>query len=177
MEALRVAAGQALPEAFLTNCCPEAFAAAPGVEELPRPLAPLTAAAADAGTTVVLCAPVARAHGRTLSSVVVGADGAVRVPYDKQHLAGDLERDHFTPGGHGASISVDGWEVALSICYDGSFPEHARAAADDGARLYVNSAAFFVGGEHRRDTYYPARALDNGIFVLLAGATGTCPHT
>src|SRR5690606_20518108 len=81
--------------------------------------------------------------------------------------------EYFVAGDHGASIDVDGWEVALSVCYDGSFPEHARAAADDGAQIYLNSAAFFVGSEHRRDLYYPARALDNGIFVLFAGLTGT----
>lgn len=167
----------ALPEAFLTNYCPEGFVAPPPVETLADLLAPLVAAATRAGTTVVLNAPVARGEVRTLSSVVVGADGSVRVPYDKQHLSGDLERDHFVAGECGASITVEGWEVALSVCYDGSFPEHARAAADDGARLYVNSGAFFAGGEHRRDVYYPARALDNGIFVLFAGATGACRHT
>ncbi|MBE7324908.1 carbon-nitrogen hydrolase family protein [Nocardioides sp. Y6] len=166
----------ALPEAFLTGYCPEAFASAPHVDAVPELLAPLIAAVRETGTTVVLNAPVARERGRTLSSVVVDVDGSVRVPYDKQHLSGDLERSRFVAGDHGASITVDGWQVALSVCYDGSFPEHARAAADDGARLYVNSGAFFVGGEHRRDTYYPARALDNGIFVLFAGATGECAH-
>lgn len=165
----------ALPEAFLTNYCAEAFAGAPREDQLAELLAPLTGAAREAGATVVLCSALQREGRRTLSSVVVDADGSVGVPYDKQHLSGDLERDHFVAGAHGASVDVDGWEVALSVCYDGSFPEHARAAADDGAHLYVNTAAFFVGGEHRRDTYYPARALDNGIFVLFSGATGGAP--
>ena len=166
----------ALPEAFLTNYCSEAFATPPTEAALRDLLAPLAEVAAATGTTVVACTPVDRGAVRTLSSVVVDADGRVRLPYDKQHLSGSLEQESFTCGDHGASIEVDGWEVALSICYDGSFPEHARAAADDGARLYVNTAAFFVGGEHRRDLYYPARALDNGIFVLFSGATGECPH-
>ena len=166
----------ALPEAFLTAYCSEAFAAPPTESALREALVPLAEAAATTGTTVVACTPVDRGTHRTLSSVVVDGDGGVRLPYDKQHLSGSLEQGSFTAGDHGTSIEVDGWEVALSICYDGSFPEHARAAADDGARLYVNTAAFFVGGEHRRDLYYPARALDNGIFVLLAGATGECAH-
>ena len=109
----------------------------------------------------------------TLSSIVVGPDGAVDVPYDKQHLDGD-ERGIFTPGDHGASIRVGGIELGLSICYDGCFPEHARAAAVDGAAGYLNSAAYFTGAEHRRDLYYPARAVENGMYVVFAGLTGRC---
>ena len=105
--------------------------------------------------------------------MVVRPDGHTLAAYDKQHLSG-YENDHFTAGDHGASLTVDGWELGLSICYDGCFPEHARAAADDGALGYLNSAAYFPGGEHRRDIYYPARALDNGIFVVFAGLTGSC---
>ena len=109
----------------------------------------------------------------TLSSVVVHPDGAVAVPYDKQHLDGDEAR-YFTPGDHGASIRVDGLELGLSICYDGCFPEHARAAAEDGAVAYLSSSAYFAGAEHRRDLYYAARAVENGMYVVFAGLTGRC---
>jgi predicted amidohydrolase len=104
---------------------------------------------------------------------VVDDDGEVTAPYDKQHLF-DSERAFFTPGDRGASIVVDGWELGLGICYDGCFPEHASAAARDGARAYLCPSAYFVGSEHRRDLYYAARALDNGIYVVFAGLTGRC---
>jgi predicted amidohydrolase len=110
---------------------------------------------------------------KTLSSVVVQPDGAVDVPYDKQHLDG-AEKQHFTAGDHGASIRVHGLELGLSICYDGCFPEHARAAAADGAAAYLSSSAYFTGGEHRRDLYYPARAVENGMYVVFSGLTGRC---
>ena len=35
-------------------------------------------------------------------------------------------------------------------------------------------SAYFTGSEHRRDLYYAARALDNGIYVVFAGLTGPC---
>ncbi len=163
-----------LPEAFLTGYAREAFAGPlPTVADLPGLLAPVAEQARAGAVTVVLCTALDRGEVRTLASVVVTPDGGVRAPYDKQHLSG-YEHDYFTAGDHGASIDVDGWELALSICYDGSFPEHARAAADDGARGYLSSAAFFAGSEHRRDLYYPARALDNGFFVVFSGLTGPC---
>ena len=91
----------------------------------------------------------------------------------QQHLF-DTERAFFAPGAQGASIVVDGWELGLGVCYDGCFPEHARAAAEDGARAYLCPSAYVAGSEHRRDLYYAARALDNGIYVVFAGLTGRC---
>jgi predicted amidohydrolase len=161
-----------LPEAFLTGYDVSVFAGPlPALVDLP--LATLVAAARDTGAVVVASSALASGGVETLSSVVVQPDGAVDVPYDKQHLDGEEQR-YFTPGDHGASIRVRGLELGLSICYDGCFPEHARAAAEDGAVAYLSSSAYFVGGEHRRDLYYAARAVENGMYVVFAGLTGAC---
>lgn len=164
-----------LPEAFLTGYDAAVFAGSlPTPDDLAGPaLDPLRAAAAAAGVTVVASAALDRGGRRTLSSVVVRPDGATSAPYDKQHLDG-AEKEHFTPGEHGASITVGGHELGLSICYDGCFPEHARAAAADGAVGYLASMAYFPGGAHRRDLYYASRALENGFHVVVAGLTGRC---
>ena len=34
--------------------------------------------------------------------------------------------------------------------------------------------AYFPGGEHRRDLYYAARAVENGMYVVLSGLSGRC---
>ena len=162
-----------LPEAFLTGYCEDAFRRPPHVADLATVLASVVDEAVAGGVDVVVSTPLDRGDRRTLSSVVVTASGRVHTPYDKQHLSG-IEHDHFTPGTHGAAITVDSWVMGLAICYDASFPEHARAAADSGAYGYLVSAAFFPGGEHRRDLYSAARALDNGIYVLFSGLTGEC---
>jgi 5-aminopentanamidase len=161
-----------LPEAYLTGYDLDVFGGPlPSLVDLP--LDGLREAARDTGTVVVASSALADEGVATLSSVVVHPDGAVDVPYDKQHLDGDEAR-YFTPGDHGASIRVDGVELGLSICYDGCFPEHARAAAEDGAVAYLSSSAYFAGAEHRRDLYYAARAVENGMYVVFAGLTGTC---
>ena len=165
-----------LPEAFLTGYDLEVFAGpqVPRADDLDGDwLAPLREAAVVHDVVVVVSTPLDRGERRTMTMLVLRPDGTVTAPYDKQHLDAD-ERPFFAPGDHGASIDVDGVELALSICYDSSFPEHARAAADEGAVGYLSSAAFFPGGAHRRDTALAARALDNGMYVVLAAATGRC---
>jgi 5-aminopentanamidase len=164
-----------LPEAFLTGYDAAAFAGPlPDAAELDGAwLDPLRETSAAGGVVVVVGTALRRGADRRLSQVVVRPDGSTTAPYDKQFLDG-LEKEQFTVGDHGTSINVDDLELGLSICYDGCFPEHAQAAALDGAVGYLSSAAYFPGGEHRRDLYYAARAVENGMYVVFAGLTGPC---
>ncbi|GAB6983568.1 carbon-nitrogen hydrolase family protein [Nocardioides pyridinolyticus] len=164
-----------LPEAFLTGYDATAFRGPlPSADELDDGwLDPVRTAAAEGDVVVVVGTALRRGEHRRLSQVVVRPDGSTTAPYDKQFLDG-LEKEVFTVGDHGTSITVDGHELGLSICYDGCFPEHAQAAALDGAVGYLSSAAYFPGGEHRRDLYYAARAVENGMYVVFAGLTGPC---
>jgi 5-aminopentanamidase len=163
-----------LPELFLTGYATEVWTVGQALTVDHSALAPLRAVAAARGVVVVAGAAVRRgAEAVTLSLLVVDDEGRVSAPYDKQHLF-EAERAFFTPGDHGASLVVDGWELGLGVCYDGCFPEHAAAAASDGAHAYLCPSAYFVGSEHRRDLYYAARALDNGIYVVFSGLAGRC---
>ncbi|SCG45381.1 carbon-nitrogen hydrolase family protein [Micromonospora coxensis] len=168
-----------LPELFLPAYHPPTLAADPagtdvaatddGTVDDPR-LDPVRAAARDGRLTAVVGAAVRHPDGRrTISALVVDPTGAVRAGYDKQQLWGG-ERDLFDPGRRGASLLVDGWRLALGICYDGCFPEHARAAALDGAHGYLCPSGYLAGSAHRRDLYYAARALDNTMYVVFANA-------
>ncbi len=168
-----------LPELFLTGYDESAWTHEAGLSLDPSTghrelLSPLSEVAASRSVVVVVGAAVRRAlDATTLSVLVVDTGGAVSAPYDKQHLCHE-ERDFFEPGDHGATIVVDGWDLALGVCYDGCFPEHAMSATAGGASAYLVPAAYYVGAEHRRDVYYAARALDNGIYVVFSGLTGTC---
>ena len=163
-----------LPELFLTGYDEAAWVHDASISLDDDVLAPVVEVARSRAVVVLVGAAVRRALDETtLSVVVIAPDGEVTAPYDKQHLSGP-ERDFFAPGDHGATLVVDGWDLALGICYDGCFPEHALAATAGGAAAYLVPAAYYVGAEHRRDVYYAARALDNGIYVVFAGLTGTC---
>jgi predicted amidohydrolase len=162
-----------LPELFLTGYDPSVWTHDASLVLDDAVLAPLVVMAAERKVVVVVGAAVRRAlDSSTLSLLVFDADG-VGAPYDKQHMDTD-ESWFFTHGDRGASLVVDGWQLGLGICFDGCFPEHARAAAVDGAAAYLVPSAYFVGAEQRRDLYGAARALDNGMYVVMAGLTGQC---
>jgi predicted amidohydrolase len=166
-----------LPELFLPGYDPATLAAQPDQCDVTPDdvrLDLLREAARDRFVSVLVGAAIRQPdQRRTLSLLSVDADGECAVPYSKQHLW-DAERGIFDVGVEGASVRLGAWPLGLGICYDGCFPEHARAATDDGALAYVCPSAYVVGSEHRRDLYYAARAIDNGIYVVVAGLVGPC---
>jgi len=132
----------------------------------------LRAVARDQQVVVVAGAAVRYPDGRhTNSALVVDRRGGVLSAYDKQHLWGD-EFDLFSPGAQGATLAVDGWWLGLGLGYDASFPEHGRAAADDGAHGYLCPVGYLEGSQHRRDLLGAARALDNTMYVVFANQVG-----
>ncbi|MGZ6734624.1 MAG: carbon-nitrogen hydrolase family protein [Nocardioides sp.] len=159
-----------LPEAFTTGYDEAVFDGPLPSSDLAW-CAPVQAAVDAAGATVLLNTPLDHGTRRTLSTVVLRPGSAPIAAYAKQHLY-DAERTHFTAGEHGTTIAVEGHDVALSVCYDANFPEHAADAAAAGIDIYANSGAYFPGGGHRRDLHYRARALDNGVYVVFAGLIG-----
>ncbi|AXO35568.1 carbon-nitrogen hydrolase family protein [Micromonospora sp. B006] len=170
-----------LPELFLPAYHPPTLGADPEATDVaadadgrvadPR-LDPLRTAAADAGAAVVIGAAVRHPdRRRTISSLVVDPAGTVTAAYDKQQLWGG-ERELFDAGRRGATLLVETWRLGLGVCYDGCFPEHARAAAGDGAHGYLCPSGYLAGSAHRRDLYYAARALDNTMYVVFANAVG-----
>jgi len=132
----------------------------------------LRGVARDQTAVIVLSAAVRHSDGRrTISVLVVDRRGGVVTAYDKQHLWGD-EDDLFAAGTEGATLAVDGWWLGLAVCYDASFPEHARAAADDGAHGYLCPIGYQEGSQHRRDLHGAARAVDNTMYVVFANQVG-----
>jgi predicted amidohydrolase len=190
---LTVAAGQAacaaldvpantdvlvLPELFLTGYELKDIAADPGnlaVDPADPRLDPLASACAGTGTAVVVGAPTRdAASGRLrISALVLGRDGRFAARYDKQHCTPNERAAGFGAGAAGCTLTLDGWRLGLGICWDSGFPEHARAAALDGCHAYLVGAMFGTGsGALQRATVFPARALDNTGYAVLANHSG-----
>lgn len=173
------AAGAALvvfPELFIPAYHPPTLSAAPEKCDVianaqwrvsDARLDPLAAVAADCDLSVLIGASVRHATGRRTISLLLIDPRGVAVAYDKQHLWGVDEARLFTPGLQPGAISLRGWRLGLGICYDVSFPEHARSAALAGAHAYLCPSVFLVGRDHRRDLYFPTRALENTMYVVF----------
>jgi predicted amidohydrolase len=160
-----------LPELFLCGYYLDLDLADTGPDD--ARLDPLRDVARDRSAVVVVGGSVRRPDGaRSCSALVVDRTGEVREAYRKQNLCGPDERALFAAGDHGATLHLDGWRFGIGICYDGCFPEHARAAQADEVHGMVYPAAYPRGSEHRRDIYYAARALDNTSYVVFANPVG-----
>jgi predicted amidohydrolase len=113
--------------------------------------------------------------GRLFNTAVVYApDGSLRARHRKVHLYTPLaEDDVFTAGSEPTVVDVDGiGTVGLSICFDGDHPEYARALHDLGARVVISVSAYETGTESWWDILYPANALANGQWWLMANQSG-----
>jgi len=167
-----------LPELFLTGyelpaivAHPETYTLDPG----DRRLDPLTTACGETRTALVVGAPTRdpEFRGLHISALVLGRNGQFAARYDKQHVDSSERAAGFNPGTSGCTLTLDGWRLGLGICWDSSYPEHARAAALDGCHAYLVGAMFDRNrGAHKRATVCPARALDNAMYVIVANHCG-----
>ena len=115
------------------------------------------------------------------TAVLFDRVGSLVARYRKLHLfdvsvddgPSDLESARVTPGDRAVVASVDGFGLGMSICYDLRFPELYRALAVAGAEMLAVPAVFTA--RTGRDHWEPllrARAIENGAYVLAAGACG-----
>jgi len=103
--------------------------------------------------------------------------------YDKIHLFDmDYQGESYhesaliEAGDKPASISVGGFKIGLSICYDLRFPELYRLYSDAGCQVLCNVAAFTATtGRAHWQTLLRARAIENQCYVLASAQSGRHP--
>ncbi|PVZ54499.1 carbon-nitrogen hydrolase family protein [Arthrobacter sp. H-02-3] len=126
------------------------------------------------GITAVVGAAFTQDDGTPrLASLAIHPSGAIE-PSFKTWLHGP-EQGIFVAGSHPAVLEIDGWKIALAICFDAARPGHAEWAAGAGADVYAVSAVYTAGEDHRLGLHLGARAMDNRMFSVLANLAGTTP--
>jgi predicted amidohydrolase len=109
------------------------------------------------------------------TAVVFNRDGALVARHRKAHLYGPTGEDAvFSPGGRLTSFSdPELGHVAVTVCFDGDFPEVGRALAARRADLVIQPSAYEWEARAYWDRYYPAAALANGQWWVLVNQCGT----
>lgn len=132
----------------------------------------LGTAAADAETEVLFGMPVLDDGDVYNCAVWLTADGEVRTRYDKRHLWGD-ERNIFTPGKTYTVVEAPFGRVGVQICYDLNFPAASVAFARAECDMIINISAWTVTMERDWYTLLPARAVEQGAYVVGCNRAGT----
>ncbi|MFE5838044.1 carbon-nitrogen hydrolase family protein [Arthrobacter sp. NPDC056493] len=144
------------------------------------------------GITAVVGAPLREGDGTLrLASLAVHPNGTEEAGF-KTHLHGD-EQALFEAGpgyeSHAGLVGgpalelgrepllldVDGWKIALAICFDAAHPAHSGGAAAAGADVYAVSALYTQEEGHRLGLHLGARAMDNRMYGVLANLGGRTP--
>ncbi|MFF7459059.1 carbon-nitrogen hydrolase family protein [Kitasatospora sp. NPDC008115] len=146
---------------------------APALDPADGRLAPLVAACAGTGATALVGAPVAGADGREHIATLAVTGAGASVVCRKTNLYG-RENERFSPADEPSVLELDGWRLGLAICADAADPEHVKRLVALGAHAYVASTLYGAGAESlaTKAARYPARAADNGVWVVLATSAG-----
>ncbi|WP_027800636.1 carbon-nitrogen hydrolase family protein [Paraburkholderia dilworthii] len=164
------------PEKFLSGYEPGLIAGDPAqyaFDPADSRLDPIREVCSRRAIAAIVGAATRGADGLHISSLVFDRRGEDGEPYHKQYLYRS-EAGIYRPGTQGCMLELDGWRLALGVCYDSGFPEHARLAAVNGAHAYLVSGLFSVkSGYHQSRIWFPARAFDNTLYVLLSNHIGT----
>jgi predicted amidohydrolase len=108
------------------------------------------------------------------SSIIVSPDEET-YSYDKLYLPTHSvfeEKRYFRPGNKVKTFDVKGLKIGMSICYDLYFPEIYRILALGGAELVICISASPSNRKEYFETLIKARAIENGIFMLLVNRVG-----
>lgn len=153
----------------------------PAAEPLDGPfVGKLRALASRLDVTVVAGMFESIAGDRRISNtaIVIDARNGLVAAHRKRHLYdafGELESERFRPGDANLPIvDVYGFSTAVAICYELRFPAFIQDAADRGADLLVVPSAWVAGPlkEEHWNLIVRARALENTMYVAVAGMTG-----
>ena len=144
-------------------------------EWIPGPTSDRLSALAK-GEKIAILAGMAEMDGAGLyaSHILATPDGRIGV-YRKLHIP-PPEQGMFSPAGQVPVFPIKGVLCGVQLCYDSHFPELSTRMAVNGADVIFFPHASPRGTPEEKYAswmrHLPARAYDNGIFVLACNQTG-----
>jgi len=129
------------------------------------------------GLTIVAGSHPVRDNDRLYNVSFVCLPNGLVVPQPKLHITPNERRWWGISGGHSLQV-VDTplCKIGVLICYDIEFPEAARYLADQGAEIiFVPFCTDNRQGYLRVRYCAQARAIENQIYVAMAGNVGNLP--
>ena len=180
VRALKSASAQGIqllifPEKFLSGYEPDLIASHPDIYAVKPHDARLNTIAEtcrEYTITAIVGAATIDEGALFISSIIFGSSGSELGRYHKQRLF-HSEKARYTAGRQNCILEMGPWRLGLGICYVSGFPDHAQSLAIQGCQAYLVSALFSRGGGyHESRTWFPARALDNTVYVVMANHCG-----
>jgi predicted amidohydrolase len=109
------------------------------------------------------------------TALLFSPEGDLWATHRKAHLYRPMNEDHAFKEGDRLTVCDTPLlgRVGLVVCYDGDFPEVARALRMAGARVVIQVDAYEVEAERWWDRLYPAHALANGQWWIMVNQCGT----
>ena len=158
-----------LPEMFSTGFCmqPEGIA-----ETMEGPTVHWMRGQAERSGAVVTGSIILEEGGVYKNRMIWARPDGFMAYYDKRHLFryGD-EHIHYTAGNERVVVELDGWRLALFVCYDLRFPVWSRNRNDYDVALYV--ANWPAPRQYAWDTLLRARAIENQVYVVGVNRIGS----
>jgi N-carbamoylputrescine amidase len=114
-------------------------------------------------------------RGRVFASHLVVTPRGLAGIYRKIHIA-PPEADVFSAGDTIALFKIKGVKLGIQLCYDVHFPELSTRMATDGADVifmpHASPRGTPTGKFNSWMRHLPARAFDNGLYVVACNQTG-----
>ncbi|WP_135502530.1 carbon-nitrogen hydrolase family protein [Roseovarius aestuariivivens] len=109
------------------------------------------------------------------SAALIGPSGDLIANHRKRLPSpGSFEVETFARGPAVTFADVNGWKIAILICYEVEFPESLRQAALGGAQLVLVPTALGADWGVVAEHVVPTRAFENGVWLAYADHAGSC---
>jgi predicted amidohydrolase len=111
------------------------------------------------------------------TALVFLREGELRAFHRKAHLYTPMKEHEAVAAGDTLTTlpTEEFGTLGVSVCFDGDFPEVARAMRLSGVRVVAHVCAYEVEAETWWDRLYPAHALENGQWWFMSNQCGRNP--